>query len=357
MSRCTAPVGHGPDTLPHHTARPCRPAGQRARATRSLPPALLPRRPGPSPARAAAGDARGRRPRPPRVAVPAQPRAAALRRRRDAGPGARAALRAPPPPPAARPRRRGCGRPLITPQAPHVSCPPAPAPAPPEHHRRARRAVRHRRVRRVDGLRRRGLQPARRAGGAAAPPRGLQDAVRRARRCARTAARWGPGGGAGKLRAPGRARRALQPAARLSAAETHTPPSPRARARAAAPAAGACAAGTPSPAARWSPFSTARSSGARGCAAAAPRRGAPAPAPPPPGHPAPRAPRGRRRANQRAPPPPPRAPPPRPPRHEAAGAPPYEDDTYHFDCAVRLDLSDDHRPLPAGQTRGDVQST
>ena len=51
VSRCTAPVGHGPDTLPHHTARPCRPAGQRARATRSLPrppyshaaPALPPR--------------------------------------------------------------------------------------------------------------------------------------------------------------------------------------------------------------------------------------------------------------------------------------------------------------------------
>jgi hypothetical protein len=48
-----------------------------------------------------------------------------------------------------------------------------------------------------------------------------------------------------------------------------------------------------------------------------------------------------------------------PPKHhptsnELAGSPPFEDDTYHFDCAVRLDVGDDHKRLPNGQLRDDV---
>jgi hypothetical protein len=40
-----------------------------------------------------------------------------------------------------------------------------------------------------------------------------------------------------------------------------------------------------------------------------------------------------------------------------AGKPPFEDDTYHFDCCVRLDMTDDHKQLPKGQTRTDLAPT
>jgi hypothetical protein len=52
------------------------------------------------------------------------------------------------------------------------------------------------------------------------------------------------------------------------------------------------------------------------------------------------------------------APPPPSPvaRHKLAGTLPFDDDTYFFDCAVRLDVGDDHRALPAGQQRTDIES-